>query len=212
MDLDQIRTAPIESLLMARGFRRDRQRWACHAHKDKRPSCTVRDNRLHCWTCNKWWSNLDLVMELDGVDLRTAARHLAQLHGIPFDDRPLTQAERRAYANAAAQAEGIAQRLADFAGGLRLAVARPLSRLAPVLLEVGVDPAEALAHLHRGAHLVERATPQDVAATWRHMQLTHPGAGDLVEKLGRRDREHAEAITHAIVNLLAVTQSREVAA
>lgn len=212
MDLDQIRNAPIERLLEARGFRRERHRWNCHAHDDTRPSCTIRGNRLHCWTCNRWWSNLDLVMELDGVDLRNAAHQVAQFHGIPFDDRPLTAAERRAYAQAAAQAEGIAQRLADFAGGLRIAVARPLSSLAPVLLKLGIDPAEALARLHRGSHLVQQATAQDVAVTWRDMHLTDPRGADLVEQLGRRDREHAEAITHAIVNLLGSTHSQEVAA
>jgi len=224
MDFNQIRSAPIEPLLQSRGFRSQYNRWACHAHDDRRPSCTIRGNRLKCWVCAKSWANLDLVVELDGIDLRSAALHLAAFYGLPLEDRPLTPAERIVYAQRARRAEAIAQRLADFADGLRLVVDRRLKIEAAVLecifqsledtasLEIP-EIAERLSTLdrwHRWAWLLQRAKPRDIAATWQQMHAD-PAAADAVERLGREDREHSETITHAIVELLATTQVAGVA-
>jgi hypothetical protein len=94
--IERVREAPIELVLNARGFRFQRNRWLCHAHDDRRPSATVHNNRLHCWVCDRWWSNIDLIQELDGASLSGAVRSLAELYGIAIDADPeLTTAERK---------------------------------------------------------------------------------------------------------------------
>jgi hypothetical protein len=98
--IERVREAPIEPLLDARGFRRERHRLACHAHPDQDPSATVHNNRLHCWVCERWWSNIDLVQELDGVNLATAVKSLADFYGIQVEEQQeFTPAERTARAN-----------------------------------------------------------------------------------------------------------------
>jgi CHC2-type zinc finger protein len=198
-----IHMAPIEVFLQARGFRRERNRWACRFHEDRHPSCTVRSNRLRCWVCNCWWSAIDLVMKMDGLDLKVAVRQLADFYGVEAKDRPWTPAERRRYARAKAEAAALATRLADFARGLEMTVGRTVTMLSDWLMNQDIDPSEGLAHLHRQLHRLRTVHPQDLASVWRAM----PAQAVMLERLGRKDREHAEAITKAVVKVLA--RSRE---
>jgi DNA primase len=82
----EVRRAPIRIVLAARGVKRERDRWTCVFHEDHRPSATVWNNRLHCWSCGRWASTIDIVMHLDHVDLGTAVRRIAELNCIPLQD------------------------------------------------------------------------------------------------------------------------------
>ena len=115
--------------------------------------------------------------------------------------KPLTPRERRARA----VAPTLAQRLADFGQGLEILSERPLPILGPFLEEHAIDPAEALAAFHQGAHSVKQATPKEIAEIWRAM----PEERDAVERMGRADREHAGAVTWALVEILALAQDQE---
>ncbi len=141
---------------------------------------------------------LDLVQLVLGCDRAAVLRWLEQNCGL--DSRgPLTATERVARA----QAPALAQRLADFAGGLRVAVHRQLD-LAQLL---GFDPG-LVRNWHEQAHLLSIATPTQIAELWR---MT-PEQREAVERIGREDREHAEAIAHAVIDLLAVSQESRRAA
>jgi hypothetical protein len=118
--------------------------------------------------------------------------------------KPLTPEERRAQAAAPV----LAQRLADFAHGLKIFSERPLAILGPFLEEHAIDPAEALASFHRYAYIVRQSTPKDISELWRAM----PEARDAVERIGRCDREHADAVAWALVDILAQDQKMEMAA
>lgn len=206
--IKRIRALAIEILLEAYGFRRNRNRWACIFHDDRRPSCTVRNNRLHCWVCNRWWSSIDLVMELDGLDLKGAVRLLADFYGIPIQDRPLSREERCRHAQVTAATEALAVRLADFAHGLNLVLERHLGQLSAVLLAREMNPAKTLAHYHRQLHLLRAAQPKDIAELWRTM----PAESTMLERVGREDRQQAEAITAAVVDVIGAAQRNQEAA
>jgi len=195
MTIHRIREAPIEELLKARGFRQQGKAWDCHSHDDKRPSCTIWKNRLKCWVCNREWSNLDLVMELDACTLPEALRKLAAFYGIP--QARMLPKERENYAKATATAPALAVRLADFAHGLTLVIERRI-RIAGWLQDRGVD-AKVFTEWHRQAYILRKASAADIAAVWRAM----PERRDSVERLGQSDREHTQAVTSMIVDLLA---------
>lgn len=115
--------------------------------------------------------------------------------------KPLTPQERRARAEAPA----LTRRLADFAHGLKLFSERPLATLTPFLEEHAIDPTEALAAFHRYAYIVRQSPPGEISALWREM----PDARDAVERIGRSDREQADAVVWAVVDILARVQDQE---
>lgn len=193
----RIREAPIERLLAAYNFRRERNRWACHAHNDDHPSCTIRHNRLRCWVCDRTWSNIDLVMELAGITLSEAMTALGTLYGIPTTQLPPEERER--YLLATEGAPALAQRFADFARGLEIISGK---RLEAAHL-VGVDP-EQLVSWHEQAYALRTAKAHDLARLWDVM-VDHR---DPIEKLGRIDREHAQDITELLVGMLSLVQTR----
>jgi hypothetical protein len=117
--------------------------------------------------------------------------------------RPLSIEEKRRYARAAAESEGLAVRLSDFAHGLELITEQTVRALDAA----GVDP-EAIAPYHRRLFILRTAQPLEIARLWRDM----PTERESVELTGRQDREHAEALTRSIVDLLAADVRAEVAA
>ncbi len=72
---DEIRRAreyPFEELLpmVKRGS------YYCPFHEDHHPSASVKDNKLHCFVCNKTWSTIDFWMEKNGRTFTEAVRSL----------------------------------------------------------------------------------------------------------------------------------------
>lgn len=194
--LQRVREGPIKLVLEMYGFRRDRNRWACHVHDDKRPSCTISGNRLRCWVCDKTWSNLDLVMDRDGVGVVEASKRLAELYGMPSST--MSDVERKAYA-AEREARAAEARKAEwFRRGMRILVDRRLRDAGPV----------AAVHVwrwHRRAHVVRSGTDEDVLKCW---PMT-PAERLKVEVLGRTSIAEAEKLTERIVRLLGSLQEKE---
>ena len=71
---DEVRRAkehPFEELLpVVRG------KVACPFHDDTHPSASVKNNKLHCFVCNKTWDAIDFWMELNGRSFAEAVRSL----------------------------------------------------------------------------------------------------------------------------------------
>lgn len=74
-DINQAREIPIESLL---DFYRDgrKKMLKCPFHDDKTPSASIKWNRLHCFTCNKTWGPIDILMERDKMTFIEAVKSL----------------------------------------------------------------------------------------------------------------------------------------
>ena len=45
---------------------------SCPLHDDKHPSASIKNNRLHCFSCNKTWNPLDYVIEREGLSFQEA--------------------------------------------------------------------------------------------------------------------------------------------
>ena len=71
---DEIRQAkehPFEELLpVVRG------KVSCPFHDDKTPSASVKNNKLHCFVCNRTWDTIDFWMELNGRSFSESVRSL----------------------------------------------------------------------------------------------------------------------------------------
>jgi hypothetical protein len=110
----------------------------------------------------------------------------------------LSEEQRRVYARAKAEAPALARRLADFACGLEIITARYLAAASTT----GSDPQDA-SKWHQQAYLLRRASGADIAQLWQSMSAER----ENLETLGKSDREHAEAVTWQIVDLLTAKES-----
>lgn len=142
---------------------------------------------------------LKLVEVALRCDRRSALRWLETNCGLDAR-RPPTPREHCAREAAPA----LAQQLADFERGLEIAAEQQVA-LAGALQSLNIEPTGELADAHRHAHLLKTATPQDITDAWRAMPEVQP----TIERLGREDREHAEAVTEALVEILARAQAQE---
>jgi len=48
----------------------------CPFHEDKHPSASLKNNKLHCFSCNKTWNPIDYVMEKEGLNFKEAVLRL----------------------------------------------------------------------------------------------------------------------------------------
>jgi len=72
-DIEQARSYPIEKLLPY-PVRKNITR--CPFHKDNHPSMSTKDNFALCFTCNKSWDTIALIMELQKIDFVGAIKYL----------------------------------------------------------------------------------------------------------------------------------------
>ncbi len=89
----------------------------------------------------------------------------------------------------------MAERLADFHAGLLLELDSELE---------GSEDPEPLSDIHAERYRITTATPEQIVDRW---QATGGAERDRVASMGREDREHAEAVTWAIVSMLATVQA-----
>jgi len=73
--IETARSYPIEELLGVER-RNGKGNILCPFHDDKRPSASIRNNRLHCFACNKTWGPIDVVMEKEGLEFVEAVKRL----------------------------------------------------------------------------------------------------------------------------------------
>jgi hypothetical protein len=48
----------------------------CPFHDDNHPSASIRNNRLHCFACNRTWDSIDFVMEKENLTFTEAIERL----------------------------------------------------------------------------------------------------------------------------------------
>ena len=165
----------------------------CPAHEDRNPSLSLRDADGRVLVrCHAGCTQEAVIGALRAAGLWPEREW-----------RPLLR--RRECARAAAKADTLAVRLADFATGLELVTARQAA-LSSWLLELGIE-SRSLEDQHRYLHEWRSAAARDIAECWRATRSEHPAAVARMESIGRSDRQHAETITWAIVHMLAAEQS-----
>ena len=77
-EIERAKEYPIERLLpnqVRRGMT------LCPFHEDRHPSMSIKNNRVRCFSCNKTWDTIALVMELRGYEFIEAVKYLTQIGG-----------------------------------------------------------------------------------------------------------------------------------
>lgn len=82
------------------GSRPGQYKGLCPFHDDQQPSLKANTDRhiFHCFACGEHGNVLDFVMKLDGVDIRAAAKTVADLSGIAYSARGAAPAQAAATA------------------------------------------------------------------------------------------------------------------
>jgi hypothetical protein len=171
------------------------------------PQTVLLNDAKGCWydfRDNIGGGILDLIQRVLGCDRSTALRWLADFTGLQLDEQPFAAKARRQYARRCARAQQLAREVGDFEHGLALYLERRLKNAAALtawLLNLGVDDLSGLwADPTRDITTLRQADVDCLVQTYRNLaeSVRRP-----FRDAGRSDREHAEAITHTIVALLA---------
>jgi len=75
-EIERAKAYPIEALLpnqVRHGMT------LCPFHEDHSPSMSTKNNRAHCFSCNKSWDAIALVMELKGFQFVEAVKYLLEV-------------------------------------------------------------------------------------------------------------------------------------
>ncbi len=185
----------------------------CPFHKEKTPSLTVNTERqrFKCFGCGAGGDVFEFVQRIEGVGFQRAKEALASRAGVELAEQ-LTPAEKREYARRRAAAEPLAAELAraaaDWADGLDRFLVRHLEsrgKLTAELLSLDVDPGNLLIDARRRVSIVREARPDSLIRAFR--ATPEPERRHFLEA-GRADRKNAEAVTRAIVDLLAQAEQR----
>jgi hypothetical protein len=146
---------------------------------------------------------LDLIQRVLGCSRIKALRWLSEFTGIPLEDRKFSPAERRRYGRSLARAEQLARDVADFEHGLELFLryrANQLRAVTHALLAFGAEPGDLLQRAVQDLAMLGNADPESVVAVYRALPEC---VRSRFREEGRLDREHAERVTQAIVEMLA---------
>ena len=71
-DIEKARQYPIQSIL---GIKR-KGNISCPFHNDKHPSASIKNNKLHCFTCNQTWDTIDIIQKKEGLGFIEAVKYL----------------------------------------------------------------------------------------------------------------------------------------
>jgi hypothetical protein len=138
---------------------------------------------------------LDLVEHIKGCSRAEALRWLADLAGVPLEDRPLTATEKRDYARAKCEARPLAQ-AALWWWQARLSELEDLKREA--VRPDGMD-VEALAQAAQEAYRLQDLSAAEVVQVYMLMKRTDPlGTGQLVH-IGEIWERACRAVIRAII-------------
>jgi hypothetical protein len=170
------------------------------------PQAVFLNEAKRCWydfRDNIGGGILDLIQRALGCDRAGAARWLSDFTRLPLDDRPMTPLERSEYGHQRMMAEQLARDVADWERGLELILLdwqKTAAAITTWLMGQDADPGEVLSNSRRDLKMLHRADADTLVYTYR--ELPEPFRRPFREA-GRRDREHAERVTLAIVGVLA---------
>jgi hypothetical protein len=177
---------------------------------DNRGAVSLSDEKA-CWhdfVTGDGGGVISLISLVQGCDRGTSLRWLSDLVGLPRNDRPFTQAERRTYARRCAEAEQLARDVADFEHGLGLFLLHRLEHTAAItefLLNIGAELGDLL--LKCRSDLIRLGGADADALVSLYRETPEVARRRFIED-GRLDREQAERLTHAIVRMLAEAELR----
>ena len=117
------------------------------------PSASIHKGRFHCFTCNLSLDVFAFVSRAQRTDFKRALAYLAHRYGVPLNNRVLTDAEKREYA----ETERIRCDAPYFGDAERLVVEWALEELPPKDRERAV---------YTALLVVLRVSPEAVYRAW----------------------------------------------
>lgn len=86
--LEQARNINILDILNYYAFEKNRYNmYSCMKHEDKTPSASVKNNKLHCFSCGSFFTTIDIVAEMEGInDVRECAKKVLEISAAPYVD------------------------------------------------------------------------------------------------------------------------------
>ena len=88
--LEQARAVKIEDIMSHYGLRGNRYgQYSCINHKDVNPSASVDKarNKLHCFSCGKYFTTIDVVSSMENnTDIRACAKKVLEISNVPFEE------------------------------------------------------------------------------------------------------------------------------
>lgn len=179
---------------------------AFYRNGDNRHAVSLNDSK-GCWydhRDNIGGGILDLIQYVLGCDRGTALRWLAEFTGLSLENRASTPRERREHAQRSARAKQLAREAGEFERGLELCLEHRQKNSGGViscLLSLGLDDlCEIFAEADSGLAILRKADADSLMALYRGLPEAVRGP---FREAGRFDREDAEAVTRAIVTMLA---------
>ena len=167
------------------------------------------DTKKNCWfdfVAGRGGGIIDLVMVARDCSKSEALRWLEQNAGL--DSQRLTHDERERRARAQRHAARVAQGAEDFVHGLRLIMVRHRDEVAAAIiwfLKHDVDPPAILdlVRINRAIAYLDKLQPRELVQFYIGMGADDPKLQSQLVGRGRADRERAELVTSAVVELLA---------
>jgi hypothetical protein len=82
MPLEEIKQIPLDQIHDFERIRRNRGGFVatCPFHADRSPSFSVKNNKYKCFSCGKGGTNIDFIMELNGMTFIDAVKWLQKLN------------------------------------------------------------------------------------------------------------------------------------
>jgi hypothetical protein len=140
---------------------------------------------------------LDLVQRVRGGTRAEALHFVAEVAGLPLDDKPLSPRRRQVYAAYRHQAGSLAQQCAWW---VRASI-QELERIKAQANEN--DDFHALSWSSRELYRMQQAVPSALMARFLNAMRDHPKNTASLVEAGREDEQHAYAVTALIVAMLA---------
>jgi hypothetical protein len=100
------------------GGRRRGKALLCPFHKDRNPSASMHRGRFYCFTCGLSLDVIEYLGRVRGEAFKDVLAYLAARYSVPLNDRNLTGAEKREYAQRRVAAEREARDVVGWRDGL----------------------------------------------------------------------------------------------
>jgi CHC2 zinc finger len=141
------------NLFEAHGGRSRGRALYCPFHEDKNPSASIHNGRFRCFGCNLSLDVFGFIEKAQSTDFRGAMSYLADRYGVPLNNRVLSDAGKREYA----EAQRIRAAAPYFADAAALMAAEAIEMLFPT------DPERAG---HTALLAALRVSPENEYCAW----------------------------------------------
>ena len=173
--------------------------WHCGVHDDHSASVSVRDNKCHCWACDRIWDAIEMAMQATGENFVSAVKRMAKEHGIKIDryipesvvDR---DAARRDRINSYYWKIGMLSELRQQLESAKVSLFR--------LDGIDVNSAAAIREITPKIEAIDSHSAHRATEVYREHLSSNKKQAERIVKIGMYDDENSRLITNEVVKIL----------